>query len=169
MYIYPTPTINRAIAIELFSSEYKSALRASFLYKLFGRNYRLLNFPDKMGLSNRKFLGVREIPVENIIGTIGRNNDFDQKFRPLKSHLRERWVNMLINLDTEMWHPILLHKIGGFYYVEDGHHRTSVARSIGRAYISAEVWEYVSDLQRCNHDREKIPEITCRSKEPCLA
>jgi hypothetical protein len=169
MYIYPTPTISRTIAVELFSSEYKSARRDLLIDKLLGRNNRLLSFPERQGLSNRKFLGVREIQVKNIIGTIDRNYDFDRKFRPLKSHLRERWVNMSTNLDTENWPPILVHKIGDNFYVEDGHHRTSVARSIGRAYISAEVWEYASDCSRCTNYPEQYAAVRCHSAESCFA
>jgi len=40
------------------------------------------------------------------------------------------------------WEPILVHQLGGFYFVEDGHHRTSVARHLGLETIEAAVITY---------------------------
>jgi hypothetical protein len=76
------------------------------------------------------------------VGTLNRHRDFDHKFRPLKSYLRDRWVNVYLTLQVEGWSPIILHKVGNDYYVEDGHHRLSVARLLGMTYIQAKVWEY---------------------------
>jgi len=42
---------------------------------------------------------------------------------------------------------IVVHKIGEQYYVEDGHHRVSVARSVGMVFIEAKIWEY-STIQK---------------------
>lgn len=85
---------------------------------------------------------MKDIPVEQIIGSFNRESDFDVQFRPLSKHLCNRWINTYITLERDGWSPILVHKIGEHYYVEDGHHRVSVARSIGMAFIEAKVWEY---------------------------
>jgi hypothetical protein len=41
-----------------------------------------------------------------------------------------------------------VHKVGDHYYVEDGHHRVSVARALGIAFIQAKVWEYPSEIKK---------------------
>jgi hypothetical protein len=42
--------------------------------------------------------------------------------------------------------PVELIRVGDVYFVRDGHHRVSVARALGQAYIDAEVtvWEVKS-------------------------
>jgi ParB-like chromosome segregation protein Spo0J len=41
-----------------------------------------------------------------------------------------------------------VHKVGDHYYVEDGHHRVSIAQALGMAYIQAKVWEYPSQVKQ---------------------
>ena len=136
-------TRDRNTAINAFDTLRFWALRDLVWAKLSRRQTRLASFSEAPRSSvNRKFVGVQEIPIEKIIGTIGRENDFDNKFRPLSNHLRDFWVDTFLSFSTETWSPILVHKIGEQYYVENGHHRTSVARAVGMAYIQAEVWEY---------------------------
>jgi hypothetical protein len=93
-------------------------------------------------------IGVKEIPVKEIIGTLYRHSDFDDQFRPLKANLRDRWINIYLVHEREGWSPIMVHKVGEYYYVEDGHHRVSVARSLGIAFIQAKVWEYPVDVKQ---------------------
>jgi hypothetical protein len=173
MFLYPTATNNRQHATEVFYGLRTDALRDALLEKLVGKKNSLLSFPDKTkaNISNRKFLGVQEIPVDQVIGTLGRNYDFDAKFRPVKKHLRDRWVNIFISLERDNLPPILVHKVGAIYYVEDGHHRTSVARSTGRAYISAEVWEYSSNCPQNNISQpvKSCSSTECRPVETCPA
>jgi hypothetical protein len=119
-----------------------------------GRTTKLAIFPEEAPEKspNRKFLGVREILVQEIVGTISRQADFDHQFRPLNNYLRERWVNAYISAEREGWSPILVHKVGENYYVEDGHHRVSIAQSLGMAFIPAKVWEYpclATEPRRC--------------------
>ena len=136
-------TRDRNSAINAFDTLRFWALRDLAWAKLFRKRTRLASFSEAPRSSvNRKFIGMQEIPVDKIIGTVGRENDFDEKFRPLSKHLRERWVDVLLSFSTDTWSPIRVHKIGEQYYIEDGHHRTSVARVIGMAYIQAEIWEY---------------------------
>lgn len=128
-----------------------------------GKNTKLAVFqeetPEKS--PNRKFLGVQEIPVYEIVGTIGRQNNFDHQFRPLNKQLRERWVNVYLTLERDGWSPILVHKVGEQYYVEDGHHRVSLAQALGVTFIQATVWEYptyTKDQKKCQP--EPCPEKT---------
>lgn len=144
MNIYPSFTNLRSFISYEFSMLRMRALRDSFWAKLTGRNTKLAIFWEQIQRSNpsKRLLGVKEIPVEQIIGTLNRDNDFDYMFRPLGRHLCSRWINTFLSLARDGWSPILVHKIGEHYYVEDGHHRVSVARSVGMAFIEAKVWEY---------------------------
>jgi len=146
MNIYPYFTDLRSHLSHKFFTLRTSARRDSLWAKLMGKNTKLASFPEEAPEKspNRKFLGVQEIAIQGIIGTVGRQNDFDRQFRPLNKYLRERWINAYLALERDGWSPILVHKVGDFYYVEDGHHRISVAQALGIAFIQAKVWEYPS-------------------------
>lgn len=88
------------------------------------------------------YQGIREIPVRRIVGSLARASDFDRDFRPLHKNQRERWANVWMLHAQRGWEPILVHQIGGLYFVEDGHHRTSVARDLGLETIEAAVIAY---------------------------
>jgi hypothetical protein len=149
---YPSLTNIRSYLSDKFSTLQTRAVRDLLWAKLIGRNTKLELFPEEAPEKspNRRFMGVNEIPVEQIIGTLGRRSDFDNRFRPIKSYLRDRWVNAYLALEGDGWSPILVHKVGENYYVEDGHHRVSVAQMLGLAFIQAKVWEYPSQAKETN-------------------
>jgi hypothetical protein len=92
--------------------------------------------------SQRK-LGIRSVPLEQIVGSIGRSQDFDRAFRPLKHHLRQRWSDIAVALCKGVVLPAVeLVKVQEAYYVLDGHHRISVARFCGKVAIDANVIEW---------------------------
>lgn len=144
MNIYPSFTDLRSHLSHKFFTLRADARRQSLWARLMGKNTKLSIFPEEAPEKspNRRFVGMAEIPVEQIVGTISRHNDFDHKFRPLNKHLRERWVNVYLTLERDGWSPILVHKVGETYYVEDGHHRVSIAQTLRLTYIPAKVWEY---------------------------
>ena len=72
-----------------------------------------------------------------MLGEYGRGRDFDRRFRPLKKHLCDRWAGAYLRSNVDSWPPISVNKVGGTYFVEDGHHRVSVANFLGMAYILA--------------------------------
>lgn len=108
---------------------------------------------------NKRNLGIQNIPTDSIIGTLGRNTDFDSNFRPLRVHLLDRWVNTYLRLDSDGWGPIVAHKVGNEYYVEDGHHRVSVAKFVGMMFIEAEVWD---------HSTAQTPQQSCAGRRRVL-
>ena len=119
--------------------------RQRFLFaKVFGKvqELRFLSEDAWGETATKKYAGIQNIPTEKILGTVSRVNDFDQEFRPLKKHLRQRWVNMFLLHEEDGWAPIVVHQVGEAYYVEDGHHRVSVARTMGMMFIEAEVWDH---------------------------
>jgi hypothetical protein len=82
--------------------------------------------------------------LERIIGSVDRADEFDHDFNPLSRSTRARWerVNQAFLHDVIL-PPVVLQKVGDDYFVRDGHHRVSVARYHGAAYIDAEVSEYL--------------------------
>lgn len=94
-----------------------------------------------------KLIGVRNIRVAEIVGTFERETAFDDQFRPLQKHALDRWVDAYLRHERGNEAPILVHQIDGKYFVEDGHHRVSVARYLGMEFIEATVWEYDSQTE----------------------
>ena len=141
----PLTSLRSHLANE-FSVLRTRALRETLWAKFTGRDTKLPKFPEGTFQKgpNRKSIGLQDIPVSEVIGTLYRHSDFDHKFRPLKKNLRDRWINIYLLQQREGWPPILVHKVGDHFYVEDGHHRVSVARALGMVYIQANVWEYPS-------------------------
>ena len=89
---------------------------------------------DDLQLSSRHYTGLKLVTIDEIVGSAGRETDFDAGFHPLKEHNRERWIPLP---------PVELVKIDSGYYVVDGHHRISVAKHMDQHEIEAEVtvWE----------------------------
>jgi len=86
--------------------------------------------------------GLNDVPIADIRGSVGRPNDFDASFLPVKPQMRRRWAQ----LDEAMRRgepvpPIEVYHLGGVYFVKDGHHRVSVARHLGWKTIPARVIE----------------------------
>ena len=87
--------------------------------------------------------GLQAVPVERIVGSEGRSEDFDACFRPLKQHTQQRWYSIArARLHGVSLPAVVLIRIGEEYYVRDGNHRVSVARAFGQAAIEAEVTAY---------------------------
>lgn len=85
-------------------------------------------------------LGTTTVPLAQIRGSEGKSSDFDRDFRPLKAHIRERWVSLAAAyLMGVVLPPVELIQAGQTYYVRDGHHRISVAKAFGQMDIDAEV------------------------------
>lgn len=106
---------------------------------------QLLSFEevkDALGAVSQVYLGMREVPVEKIVGSVGRHRDFDRAFLPSKPDLGARWrrIDEIMHRAEEL-PPVSLYKIGDAYFVQDGNHRVSVARQQGVEIIDAEVIE----------------------------
>jgi hypothetical protein len=107
---------------------------------------RLLAF-DEVGKGylahNRRRLGLRDVELSKIVGSVGRHDAFDRSFMPTKASLEERWkrVDRAFHYGLDL-PAVRLYKVGDSYFVEDGNHRVSVARYQGLEVIEAEVTEF---------------------------
>ena len=98
------------------------------------------------------YIGLQTVPLSQICGSAsaGRCHDFDASFRPLHDHNEGRWtaVSTARRKGVKL-PPVSLIKVGEVYFVEDGHHRISVAKARGEQTIEAEVvvWQVSPELQ----------------------
>lgn len=93
------------------------------------------------------YLGMQAIEVKKIIGSENRYQDFSSAFYPTNNSLKYRWESVdAARLDNITLPPISVYKIGEWYFVRDGNHRVSVARSEGLEFIDAEVVELSSKI-----------------------
>ncbi|MDI7277789.1 MAG: DUF4032 domain-containing protein [Anaerolineae bacterium] len=80
------------------------------------------------------------IPVEKIVGSVGRYRDFTRSFLPRSSASASRWKRLDAALERlESIPPVEVYQLGDVYFVRDGNHRVSVARANGVGYIEARV------------------------------
>jgi len=102
---------------------------------------------DKLEIWFVRNLGIRTVSIDSIVGSEGRYRNFTKYFLPLKEDLRDRWkkVAQAYNFRQDL-PPVELYKVQDIYFVKDGHHRISVARTKGVRNIEAQVYEYECDV-----------------------
>jgi hypothetical protein len=109
---------------------------------LLGHARRLLSLAalPSSQVCGRHYGGIKCISLNQICGSMNRTGDFDHHFHPLDDRLRDRWVSVAMAQCQDVpLPPVSLVQVGACYFVEDGHHRISVARARGQAAIEAEV------------------------------
>jgi hypothetical protein len=93
-------------------------------------------------LEGQSYRGLKDVPIADIRGSVGRPNDFDASFLPVKPQMRKRWEQLDAAMRSgEAVPPIEVYHLGEIYFVKDGHHRVSVARRLGWKTIPARVIE----------------------------
>lgn len=112
---------------------------------------KLISFGKIKGIlkpTSQHYIGMKTIPMEKIVGSEGRYKDFDNKFFPKNSFLRERWerVDDAVIKDIIL-PPIKVYELGGLYFVRDGNHRVSVAKSKGVEFIDADIITLESEIK----------------------
>lgn len=120
------------------------------LSRLGGPSNRLLSFEKVrklIGESQTLARGLQDIPIDSIIGSVGRYEDFNRQFLPRQESQVGRWANVRIAADQQGLPPIEVYKIGDVYFVLDGHHRVSVARELGARHIEAYVTEIPTSVR----------------------
>ena len=95
---------------------------------------------EALGRRGENYLGTKVIPLDAIVGSVDKVRDFDRRFRPTSGRSRQRWERLArANRTGEEVPPIDVYQVGDYYFVQDGHHRVSVARSLGIDLIEAHV------------------------------
>ena len=141
------------MAIHDFQSARQRGAVQEILARLTGKSTQLLSYDDvaeKLKLRARTERGVQHIPLNAIVGSVGRNTDFTRTFLPRHAGDQQRWANvkavfMDINSGSSL-PPIEVYKVGEVYFVVDGNHRVSIAKQEGLTTIEARVIEFKTDI-----------------------
>jgi hypothetical protein len=108
----------------------------------------ILPFDDvvtALGRKGERYLGLASIRLDTVVGTVDSRRDFDRRFRPTSSRVRERWERLaLAQRRGEPIPPIDVYRVGDLHFVKDGHHRVSVALATGQRAIDAYVTEVLT-------------------------
>ncbi|MBC8099984.1 MAG: hypothetical protein H7Y11_11125, partial [Armatimonadetes bacterium] len=116
-----------------------------------GKSTELLSFEDirtRLRLHEESYRGLQNVPLAQIVGSVGRYRDFTSSFLPRSNKMQERWsrVYAVANSMTGL-PPIELYKVGDVYFVRDGNHRVSVARELDAETIEAHVTELATAVE----------------------
>jgi hypothetical protein len=126
-------------------------------------------------ITNRHYVGLQTVAINQITGSENHHPAFDAQFRPANSWNQQRWINMAIAYDSGIpMPPVELIQIGQAYFVRDGHHRISVAKLFGREFIEAEVtvWQTEPVAQPMPSQPKPVfhpqPQTECCAPAICL-
>jgi nucleotide-binding universal stress UspA family protein len=134
-----------SLGIGDFRAARRRAAIEGILARLRGTSTELLSFEevkDKLGGVGQRPRGLQDIPLDAIVGSVGRYNDFTRSFLPLSDSDEQRWAAVRAGVESLAGlPPIEVYKLGEAYFVQDGHHRVSVARRLGADNIQGFVTE----------------------------
>src|SRR3954466_14078386 len=100
-----------------------------------------------LGRTGERDLGMHAIPLDSIVGPVDRRSGFAREFRPTTSRGRTRWERIAAVMRRgDPLPPISVYRIGEGHFVQDRHHRVSVARSLGLRDIDAFVTEVLTKI-----------------------
>jgi len=118
--------------------------------RILGRAPYLLSFAEaiqQVQPARSLDLGVRDVPIADIVGSVNREQDFTRHFSPCgrNNDNKERWRRIYTRAVTGTgFPPVELYKIGPHYFIEDGHHRVSVAKHLSWETVQAHVTELIA-------------------------
>jgi hypothetical protein len=138
--------------------DWERARQAAFFEDLLGifsvKSGDLLAFEDvrkNLRLGQKDYKGVQEIPLDQVRGSVGRYRDFTKTFLPRIDTMRQRWQRVNAVANARGLEPIDVYKVGDAYFVLDGNHRVSVARSTHMKTILAHVSEFPTPVGLSGH------------------
>jgi nucleotide-binding universal stress UspA family protein len=140
------------LAVQDFQSAHLRGKLQGVLARITGKSNELLSYEEiahKLKLQGRSDKGIQSIPVDSIIGSVGRYTDFTRTFLPRRADDRQRWANVkaaTVDPVGEGLQPIEVYKVSEVYFVLDGNHRVSIARQEGWKTIEAHVIEIQTDI-----------------------
>ncbi|MCP4361404.1 MAG: ParB N-terminal domain-containing protein, partial [Chloroflexi bacterium] len=157
---------NYRVAIQDFKRARKQAAVQQLMARLTGKSTELLAYNyvrQHLGEANTIERGLQEIPLDAIVGSMSRYDDFTRDFLPKKDSDQERWARVKTAvLNMRGMEPIDVYQIGEVYFVSDGHHRVSVAKQLGTRTISARVIEIKTSAPLAIDD--DLDEVICKAR-----
>lgn len=117
-----------------------------------------------LGRTGQKRQGLQVIRIDSIVGSVDRTREFDRRFRPTSGRLRRRWEGIAKAMRSgDSLPPISVYRIGEMHFVDDGHHRVSVAAALGLDTIDAYVTEIVTSVG--TEGRIELRDLALKSHE----
>lgn len=134
---------NYATAISDFRRARSQAVLKEIIARFTGESTQLLSYEEvrrKLKAQEGPARGLQDIPLDAIVGSVGRYFDFTRDFLPRQATDEGRWARVKVAVsDLTGLPPIEVYQIGDVYFVKDGNHRVSVARQLGATHIQAYV------------------------------
>ncbi|GAB4533200.1 MAG: universal stress protein [Anaerolineae bacterium] len=136
-----------ASALRDFHEARRRAALEAIMARLRGKSIDLFSYEEvrhKLKGRSATERGLQDIPLDAIVGSVGRYNDFTRSFLPRRDSDQHRWARVMAQVtDMGGLPPIEVYQIGDAFFVKDGNHRVSVARELGAPTIQA----YVTEVQ----------------------
>jgi hypothetical protein len=146
-------------SIEKYHRSVNRAQIADLMARMTGGQTELVSYDEvarRLKAYQQKEMGTHMVPLEQIVGSVGRYRDFTRAFLPRTAVNAERWARVdAVFQSLEGYPPIDLFKIGEVYFVRDGNHRVSVARANGLTHIEAYVTELETAIDLTLEDFER--------------
>jgi hypothetical protein len=153
-------------ALEDFQQARRQATMQQLLARFTGEQTELLSYNDikkKLKVTNVRERGLQDIPVDKIIGSVGRYKDFTRSFLPKSDSGSHRWASVKAAVsDLSGLPPIEVYQLGDAYFVIDGNHRVSIARQLESPTIAAYVTEVKTRVPLTADDDPN--ELICKSR-----
>ncbi len=124
----------------------------NYFKKILGKSRRaddagVKNFADDQSREEayeKRSHGIKSVPLEKIVGSVGRYRDFNQQFRFKKNRPSARYQSVLEAFKSRAaLPPVELYQIKDEYYVLDGNHRVAAAKKLGYEFIDAQITEFL--------------------------
>jgi nucleotide-binding universal stress UspA family protein len=130
-------------AISDFRYARRRAAMEQVIARLRGKTADLLSYEEvreKLRATESAKQELRDIPLDAIVGSVGRYADFTRRFLPRKDSDEGRWARVKLAVtDLRGVPPIEVYQVGEAYFVRDGNHRVSIARELDASHIQAYV------------------------------
>jgi len=149
----------RVVAVEKYKRNLSQAQIRDLLSLMTGESANLISYDEvakRFHARQQVEAGIQQVPLNLIVGSVGRYRDFTRTFLPRAGANAERWARLDAAMNSlEGFPPIELFKIGEVYFVRDGNHRVSVAHANGLSHIEAYVTEVKVDMPLTVSDFER--------------
>jgi nucleotide-binding universal stress UspA family protein len=137
------PRENVSTAVDDFRRARGKVTMARLMARLRGKSDDLLPYEEvrkQLRAVELSRQDLREIPIDSIVGSVGRYSDFTRGFLPTRGSDADRWARVKVATSSSTGlPPVEVFQVGDTYFVKDGHHRISVARQSGAKHIEAYV------------------------------
>ena len=134
-----------AAALNDFREARRQAALQDLKASLTGKSDDLLSYEairEMLRAEDTTHRQLQEIPLDAIVGSVGRYADFTRGFLPRREADMHRWAGVKVKaLYQGGFAPIDVYRVGEVYFVLDGNHRVSVAQQLGATTIQAYVTE----------------------------